>query len=96
MGKYAINSAKKPLFSGLNRPYSANNLLAISSILIALNLVLISSKGYPEIQSQMKKHQPRMWLVCLIKNKTVSSIRSHLLLINMTYVHMSEEHKICS
>ena len=71
MGKFAINGAKFPLFSGLNWPYSANNLLAISSILIALNLVLISSKGYHEIEPQIKKHQPRMQLVCLNRQKSV-------------------------
>ena len=52
MGKCAINGAKNPLFSGLNRPYSGNIFLAISKISIALEF-------YPEIQSQMKKHQPR-------------------------------------
>ena len=64
MGKYAINAAEKPPFRGLKRPYSANNLLAVSSISITL-------KVYPEVQSQMRKHQPRMCLSCLNKKIAV-------------------------
>ena len=71
VGSCAINGSKNPLFSGLNKPYSANNLLAISSILIALNLELISQKGYPEIKFQTEKHQPRTWLSCLNRQKSI-------------------------
>ena len=66
MGKYAINAAEKPPFRGLKRPYSANNLLAVSSISITL-------KVYPEVHSQMRKHQLRMWLSCL--NERTAFIR---------------------
>ena len=62
MEKCAINGAKNPLFSGLNKPYSANNLSAVSSILIALQV-------YPEIQSQMRKYHPRMWMFLSNKKK---------------------------
>ena len=40
--RVAINAAEKPPFRGLKRPYSANNLLAVSSISITL-------KVYPEV-----------------------------------------------
>ena len=70
MGKYAINAAEKPPFRGLKRPYSANNLLAVSSISITL-------KVYPEVHSQMRKHQLRMWLSRI--NERTAQMRKHQL-----------------